>query len=352
MYVAVLKFRMHHLILIRLEVIRLIPRLAKRCPEVYGRRYLEQSVEFLMASAGTSPPSVRSRIDVKPTAFMSIGQLALAMSDEEMGGGDITIPSVKITKIESSEEKVQDDFDYHIVELKDESDFQERLGDIFRLISDNLKRNRALNTNKSGGVAVISRCDVLGCFANFVEALGVHAAPYVMGIVEDMFASGLSEDLIKCLHSIGRSIPSKQLMIERRLFEEISFCLAGTTVDLFSMKKNSRPTLSPDPELSSTISSVNSSSSLNQPQPTLERNFMNSMSLSSMNPGKRPKKPPLSELEVQDATADQSRTYSAAVTNPISSSHKNNDCIVINASTKPEVVAKLVLSLRLSLKLQ
>mmetsp|Transcript_20902 Transcript_20902/g.45314 ORF Transcript_20902/g.45314 Transcript_20902/m.45314 type:complete len:3366 (+) Transcript_20902:339-10436(+) len=326
--VAVLKFMKHDMILIQLEVTRLIPKLAQRCPEVYGRRYLNQSLEFLIASAATSPPA-RSRIVVKPAAFMSIGQLALAMSDEAMGGGDITIPLVRIVSIEYLGNMVEnDDIDYHLVELKDESDFQEKLADIFSLISDNLK----WNVSKSGGVAVIS-----GCFANFVEALGVHAAPYVMEIVEDMFDLGLSEDLIKCLHSIGRSIPSKQLSIERRLFEEISFCLAGKTVDLFSIKENNRPTLS-DQGMSST-SSINSSSSLVK-QPTLERNFMSSISLSSMNPGMRPKKPQ-SELEVQDAA--KSRTETAATNSK--PSHKS-DRIVINKSTKRVVVDKLVLSLR------
>ncbi|KAL7543713.1 hypothetical protein ACHAXR_013532 [Thalassiosira sp. AJA248-18] len=323
--VAVLHLMKHHLILIRLEVIRLIPRLAKRCPEVYGRRYLEQSLEFLIANASTSP-SAKSRIDVKPTAFMSIGQLALAMSDEEMGGGDIMIPSVKVLNIEPNN-SLNKDFDYHIVELHDESDFQVRLGDIFGLISDNLIPNRAL-----------TRCDVLGCFANFVEALGVHAAPHIMKIVEDMFKSGLSEDLIKCLHSIGRSIPSKQISIERRLFEEISFCLAGTTVDLFSMKKNSRPTFSDSGAFST--SSTGSSSSFVK-QPTLERNFMSSMSLSSMNPGMRPKNLPQPELEVQETTKISTEP---AATNPIS--YHKTDRVIINTSTKPDFVDKLVLSLR------
>mmetsp|Transcript_15876 Transcript_15876/g.34202 ORF Transcript_15876/g.34202 Transcript_15876/m.34202 type:complete len:1004 (+) Transcript_15876:2382-5393(+) len=355
--VAVLKFAEHPLVLIRLEVLRLVPRLAKRCPEIYGRRYLQPSLEFLIASiAGTkASPSAKSRIDARPTAFTSIGQLALAMSDEKAGGGDIMVPSVRILSNPCPlDEEVGEDFDYHTVELKDESDFQESLGDIFHLISDNLKRGG--NVNKSG--AVISRCDVLGCFANFVEALGVHAAPYVMGIVEDMFDSGLSEDLIECLHSVARSVPSAQLGIERRLFEEISFCLAGTTtIDLFSTKRShGRPALLPvDPELSSVISSVNSSSSLvNQhlQQPaTLERNFMSSMSLSSMNPGIRPKKPPQSELEtvVQDVTTStRSRIDSSitAATNNHISSHKNRDHIVINTSTRLEVVEKLVLSLR------
>ena len=54
--VAVLNFMDHRLILIRLEVIGLIPRLVQRCPEVYARRYLVRSLDFLIVSASSSPP--------------------------------------------------------------------------------------------------------------------------------------------------------------------------------------------------------------------------------------------------------------------------------------------------------
>ena len=336
--VAVLKFMKHRLILIRLEVIRLIPRLAARNPEVFGRRYLTESLKFLIASASITP-STKSRIDIKPTAFMSIGQLALAMSDESMGGGDITIPTVKILELDDATipfpPPENGSVDYHLVELKDKSDFQESIEKIFSLISSNLKNQ------------LQCRCDVLGCFANFVEALGVHADPYVMEIVEDMFESGLSEDLIKCLHSIMCSVPSKQLSIERRLFEEISTCLAGKAVDLFTIRKNTRPTLGDHSVQTSTTSSINSLSTLgnqNQ-QPTMERNFMSTMSLTSMNPSMRPKKPPQSEQAMEPVQEAVQRRKEAATANPALSSRRS-DRVVINRSTKPEVVDKIVLSLQ------
>ena len=138
----------------------------------------------------------------------------------------------------------QEDTEYHIVEIEDESVFQQRLGDIFNLISNSLKRHRLT----SFGNATNYRSDVLICFSNMVEALGQHASPYVKGIVEDMFRSGLSKNLIGCLHSIAASLPTMQLYIERRLFEEISFCLAGTrslnsAYDLFSASENERPAM-------------------------------------------------------------------------------------------------------------
>jgi FKBP12-rapamycin complex-associated protein len=191
------------------------------------------------------------------------------------------------------------------------------MGQIFELVSDNLKRHISL--------------DVLGCFVNFVEALGEHAAPYVMDVIEKLFESTLSDDLIKCLHSIRRSVPSKQLLIERRLFQEISFCLAGKAVDLFSTKNNNRPTL-----LDPGLPPPTSSSLVNQP--TLEKNFTSTMSLSSLTPVLRPKKAPLLELDEQEGRTEM------VVTDP--KSNYNIVRTVINKSMKLEVVDKFVLSLR------
>lgn len=324
--VAVLKFMKHKLVLIRLEVIRLIPRLAQRCPEVYGRKYLTESLQFLIANASTkkSTSSKSNRIDVKPIAFTSIGLLALAMSDESMGGGDITSSSVRILPINTNIPfpPENNDVDYHLVEFKNDYS-QDVLEKIFSLISYNIKYQ------------VKCRYNVLGCFASFVEALGIHAAPHVMGIVDDMFESGLSEDLIKCLHSIMRSIPSKQLSIERRLFEEISSCLAGKSVDLFTIRKNTRPTLE-DVDAGASVSSNSLSSlgnNIGNTQPTLERQFMSSMSLSSMNPSMRPPQKP--ELEV---------VLDVETTPPRSSQKKYR--IVINKSNKQGAVDKIVLSLQ------
>lgn len=74
--------------LIRLEVIRLIPRLARRNPPVFGRRYLEQALMFLMASADNPTPA-RVGIDLRPSAYTCIGQLVMNMTDEtgEVIGG-------------------------------------------------------------------------------------------------------------------------------------------------------------------------------------------------------------------------------------------------------------------------
>ena len=342
---AVLRFTRHPMALIRLELIRIIPQLSRRNPDVFGCRYLCQSLDFLLASAATPSPQ-KGGIDLRPRAFLAIGQVALGMSDEVMGGGDITIPTVRIFDKPKSdvEAEDEDDMEYHIVEIEDESVFQQRLGDIFSLISESLKRNRLVSL---GNVANY-RSDVLVCFANMVEALGQHATPYVKGIVEDMFRSGLSKNLIGSLHSIAASLPSMQLYIERRLFEEVSFCLAGTrslnsAYDLFSASENIRPAM---PSINEGTSALLRSSSSPTEHGT-ENNIMRSMSLSSMNPRGRPRKRHPSSLEVNELSSSRTRSESITQSPATAVTPANYDSgVVINTSTKPEAIDKLILSLQ------
>ncbi|KAL7500860.1 hypothetical protein ACHAWT_010361 [Skeletonema menzelii] len=341
---AVLKFTRHPMALIRLELIRIIPQLAQRNPDVYGCRYLCQSLDFLLASASAPPPQ-RSGIDLRPKAFLAIGQLALGMSDEDMGGGDITIPTVRIFDKPKSdvEAEDEDEMEYHIVDLEEESVFQQRLGDIFELISESLKRNRLASL----GNITKYRCDILICFASMVDALGQHATPYVKRIVEDMFRSGLSKNLIGCLHSVAASLPSMQLYIERRLFEEVSFCLAGTkslnsAYDLFSANENIRPAM---PSINEGTSVLLRSSSPPTEHCT-ENNLMRSMSLASMNPSGRPRKRNPSELEVNELSSSRTRSDSITQTPATSGAPSTYESgVVINTSTKPEAIDKLILSL-------
>lgn len=383
----VLSYADHAVRLLRLEVVRLIPRLARVCPHSYGRRYLRESLAFLVgccASSSSSPstakssrPQSYSSVDLRPCAFRSLGQLALAMSDESAGGGDLFVASLRITP-ESEEEILSrlagagdddgetdegegDDDSYYRVELRDVSDFEERIDEIFRLISDNV---RPPPRDGGGSGAPVPRCDVLGCLANLVEALGKHAAPYVMPIVEDMFDAGLSENLITCLHSLAESLPSKQLAIARRLFEEISFCLAGTrspdvTLDLFfsSRRQNTRPTFSDADSLTSvpSVSSLDTMTHQRGGHAAFERNLMSSMSLASLNP-MRPRsatETTIAEegMAVQHLTDGSNGTSESGpgMRPPIPTERlddKREGIIVINNSAEADDVDKLVLSLR------
>jgi len=53
------------------------------------------------------------------------------------------------------------------------------------------------------------------------------ALPYMPALIDDMFRAGLSNDLIQCLHAIAGCIPEQQSVIEDRLLQGVSVCLAG-----------------------------------------------------------------------------------------------------------------------------
>lgn len=214
----VLEFTCHPKALMRLEVIRLLPRLARRAPRVFARRYLEQSLEFLLESASTQTPP-RVRVDLRPSAFSSIGLLVLAMSDTESGevlGGD-SLPTVKI--IDDPEHPGEK----HIVELSETGVIYSKLDKIFQLVSNGLK-DRAQSARKNTPEMHIA---AFHCAADLVEALNDVALSYIPALIDDMFRAGLSNDLIQCLHAIAECIPEQQSVIEDRLLQEVSMCLAG-----------------------------------------------------------------------------------------------------------------------------
>lgn len=214
---AVLSFCSCPKALIRLEVIRLLPRLAQRKPRVFGRHYLEQALHFLINSAST-PVSSRVGVDVRPTAFAALGRLALALIDEETGNliGGSFLPTLKIINDEENPDK-------RIVQLTQSGITHEKLGEIFDLVRVGLSPNpvvRAANSSSTVSAA-------LYCASNLVEALGDGAVPYLDDLIDKMFQAGLSKDLIECLHSIAQSIPSQQSVIEDRMLQEVSSSLAG-----------------------------------------------------------------------------------------------------------------------------
>lgn len=200
--------------LIRLEVVRLIPRLAARSPREFARRYLQQGLVFLVESAST-PSAARVKIDIRPTAFSSIGQLLVAMVDAKtgllIGGNDFPV----LQYLQSSEGGGAPR-----VELCESGLIETHLPEIFELVRRGLRPSR---TGQQSSTSV----PALFCAANLVEVLRQAALPYVPSLIDDMFASGLSEELIECLHSIGNCVPNEKEDIERRILEEVSEMLAA-----------------------------------------------------------------------------------------------------------------------------
>lgn len=221
---AVMKFTEHPKALVQLEVIRLIPRLAHRCPRVFGRRdYLEESLVFLMKSA-SSPTQPRVGLDFRPSAYTALGQFILAMKDPETGTviGAEALPTMKIRKNLNR----KDSEPIHTIEVGKTGIIYDKLAGVFGLVRLGLRRPRPGSSTR--GISTDTRNAALNCGADLVEALGPTADPYILALINDIFESGLSEDLIHCLHAIAVSVPSQQALIEDRLLQEVSLCLAGT----------------------------------------------------------------------------------------------------------------------------
>lgn len=203
--------------LIRLEAVRLVPRLARRHPQIFGRRYLEESLVFLMQSAAT-PPGPRIGVDLRPAAFASLGRLILAMTDESTGlviGGS-SLPTIKISDDPSAIGRG------HIVELSNSGIIFRKLPEIFSLVRKGLQVVSAVKNSEMSSVK-----PALHCAASLVEALGDLALPYVSELINDMFRAGLSNDLILCLQSMAECVPVQQNEIEDRMLQNIYMCLAG-----------------------------------------------------------------------------------------------------------------------------
>lgn len=214
---SVLGFKSNPKALIRLEVVRLLPRLARRCPQVFGRRYLEESLIYLMHSAAT-PPGPRVGVDLRPSAFTALGQLILAMTDESTGRviGGSNLPTIKISDDPSSIGVGR------IVELCPSGIIYVKLAEIFDLVRGGLRLPLSSKTTEASTVK-----PALHCAASLVEALGDLALPYISDLINDMFRAGLSNDLILCLQSIAECVPAQQNEIEDRMLQGVSICLAG-----------------------------------------------------------------------------------------------------------------------------
>lgn len=203
---AVLDFSEHPKALIRLEVIRLVPRLAHRYPRVFGRRYLDRGLLFLLSSSSNTASS-RVGVDIRPSAFAAIGQLILAMSDNETGNviGGTPSPTVKILNQTQGEDPNTATV---VVEVAKKGIIYEKLDEIFDLVRKGLQRSRPGASSRGGAD---TRCTALHCAADLIAALGATADGYVPSLIKDMFVSGLSDDLITCLHSIAHSRPNQQV---------------------------------------------------------------------------------------------------------------------------------------------
>ncbi len=160
----------------------------------------------------SKPPNVRASTDLRPGAYFALGQLVLAVSEGhgEKGG---TVPKTTLQFDDRKELSKDSDKPEAIKYHMKKGDVYANLDEMFRLVQEGLS---------------LIQSEALHCGADLVQALGSYAEPYVANLLNRMFQSGLSEDLICCLHSIAHFLPSETTFIENRLMQELSLTLAGT----------------------------------------------------------------------------------------------------------------------------
>ena len=182
---CILSFKNNQDALIRLAMVNIIPKLAKRCPGMFGRRYLEDFLKHLLLSACT-PQSLKGPIDVRPVAFLAIGKLALVF-------------------------KSTDDENVNLIGSR-----ESWLVEIFGIVRAGLQRSSVglLDTTN----------EALQCASDLVKALGKFAAPYSRELLNNMFESGLSESLIHSLRAISSSLPSEKVSCLRLSKYHSSLC--------------------------------------------------------------------------------------------------------------------------------
>lgn len=169
---AIVNLMDHSDALIRLEVVHLIPSLASKCPGVFGRRYLDTFLDFLLHC---SQVGLRGReiFDERPAALLAIGRLALVFKG-----------------IEYSEEL---------------RGFNSRLDHIFQVIQLGLGTQR----NVSG--VLDTKMEALRCASDVVEALANLCSTHVSNLLDHMLLAGLSDSLIHSLHAISTHLPSLEV---------------------------------------------------------------------------------------------------------------------------------------------
>jgi hypothetical protein len=159
--------------------------------------------------SAANPPQARVGIDIRPAAYTSLGQLIVALNDPNAGivYGAQDLPGVILVESEPTDEEPKPSLR---IERRKTGIIYEKLGDIFGLVRLGLKR-KSRSGASSKAIGADTKSSALNCSADLVEALGKTADPYISGLINDILDSGLSEDLIHCLHSIAVCVPAQQV---------------------------------------------------------------------------------------------------------------------------------------------
>jgi hypothetical protein len=168
---AILQLRDHRSRVVRSEIIGLIPVLAQFSPDSFARNYLNNALDMLMKCS--------RHVELKPRALLALGKLCLAVG-------------------------------YHLVGRVDE---------LILTVKDSL----VISGGGKGEVAP----EALRCIADMVQSLGAPFHERILGLLDLLFQSGLTVELIHTLTVLVRFVPQQTVEIQNRLLEETTKILGG-----------------------------------------------------------------------------------------------------------------------------
>jgi tetratricopeptide (TPR) repeat protein len=188
---AIFSMKDHKAIIVRVAIIKLIPELAIFCPDAFQRSYLDESVDILIKNV-RSPQS-----ELRTSSLLAIGQLCKSMGSAL----------------------------YHRI---DELDLiiREILGGSAALQSSDKSMEPRLQSFK-GEIPP----EALLCVADMIRGLGTPFHSHVVGLLDAMLQSGLTQELIALCQVISTNLPGQKGQVQQRLLEEVMRVLGGASAE-------------------------------------------------------------------------------------------------------------------------
>jgi hypothetical protein len=198
---AIMKMKDHKSTVVKIAIIKLIPDLASFCPDAFQRGYLDESVAFLIAS-------VRGSGELKRCALLAIGQLCR------------TSGSALYDHIEQLDAMIREALGGPAAEGAEEG-----------APKDKKERERERERERESAAGEIPP-EALLCVADMIRGLGTPFHLHVVGLLDTMLQSGLTQELIETLSVISTNLPGQKGPVQERLLEEVTKVLGGQSESL------------------------------------------------------------------------------------------------------------------------
>lgn len=237
---AAIALREHRSRAIRKAVTELLPRLAQYCPDSFSRSYLTITTQHLLKLARQRS----SASELRDASYEAIGQLALAVKHHLIPAlpelaqviceHGLNTSATQPTPLPSPRAYARP---VHF-DLMSTSGFRgvgyRGFGGALPLGNKVRSQHQPTQKISQPGLSNVEdrrrRAVVIDCVANVVEALRDEMdQQHVDAFLDALFASGLSEPLIRTLNVVSKSLPSRRPLVRARLLDELTAVLAHNT---------------------------------------------------------------------------------------------------------------------------